>query len=33
MADLLDIFQKAKIYSKIDLRNMYYLVRIAKRDE
>ena len=33
ISDLLDSPSKAKIYSKIDLRHAYHLVRIAKGDE
>jgi len=33
VADLLDAPKKARIYSKIDLRHAYHLVRIAKGDE
>jgi len=33
ISDLLDSPSKAKIYSKIDLRHMYHLVRIAEGDE
>jgi len=31
--DLLDIPKKARIYTKIDMRNTYHLVYIAKDDE
>jgi len=31
--DLLNTPRKAQIYSKIDLKSAYYLVRIAKGDE
>jgi len=33
ISDLLDSPRKARIYTKIDLRHAYYLVRIAKGDE
>ena len=33
LTDLLDAPKKAQIYTKIDLRNTYYLVRIAEGDE
>jgi len=33
LTDLLDAPRKAQIYSKIDLKNAYYLVCIAKGDE
>jgi len=33
LTDLLDAPRKARIYSKIDLKNAYHLVRIAKGDE
>jgi len=31
--DLLDALKKARVYSKIDLRNAYHLVHIAKDNE
>jgi len=33
ITDLLDAPKKARIYTKIDLRNAYHLVRIAEGDE
>jgi hypothetical protein len=33
ITDLLDVPRKARIYTKIDLRHAFYLVRVAKGDE
>jgi len=33
VSDLLDVPKRAQLYTKIDLRSAYHLVRIAPRDE
>jgi len=33
VVDLLDVSQKARIYTKIDLRSIYYFIKIAEEDE